>query len=115
VRWPEYRAIARAAEAGGGLPFDNRVPRFLGVAALRPATWAAHPRRSLAAPACWFGWRGLRRAPARAGGTRASRRAERIAAALHEFSEAGADEVIIVADPITERSVHTLAEAVATI
>ncbi len=40
---------------------------------------------------------------------------ERIAATLREFSEAGADEVILVADPITERSVHVLAEAVGTI
>jgi probable F420-dependent oxidoreductase len=40
---------------------------------------------------------------------------EHIAATLREFSEAGADEVILVADPITERSVHVLAEAVAII
>jgi alkanesulfonate monooxygenase SsuD/methylene tetrahydromethanopterin reductase-like flavin-dependent oxidoreductase (luciferase family) len=37
----------------------------------------------------------------------------RIAAALREFGEAGADELILVADPITERSVRTLAEALA--
>ena len=36
-----------------------------------------------------------------------------IAAALREMADAGADEVILVADPITERSVRTLAEAVA--
>ena len=46
-------------------------------------------------------------APALAG------RPERISATLREFSEAGADEVILVADPITERSVQVLAEAVA--
>ena len=39
--------------------------------------------------------------------------ADSIAAALREMGEAGADEVILVADPITERSVRTLAEAVA--
>jgi probable F420-dependent oxidoreductase len=38
---------------------------------------------------------------------------ERIAAALREYGEAGADEVILVADPITERSVRSLGEAVA--
>jgi alkanesulfonate monooxygenase SsuD/methylene tetrahydromethanopterin reductase-like flavin-dependent oxidoreductase (luciferase family) len=48
-------------------------------------------------------------APAVPGGS------ERIATALREFSQAGANEVVLVADPITERSVHTLAEAVATI
>ena len=48
-------------------------------------------------------------APAVRGGS------ERIAAALREFSQAGADEVILVADPITERSVCSLAEAVAAI
>ena len=36
-----------------------------------------------------------------------------IAARLREMAEAGADEVILVADPITERSVRTLADAVA--
>ena len=40
-------------------------------------------------------------------------RPERIAATLREFSEAGADEVIFVVDPITERSVRALAEAAA--
>jgi alkanesulfonate monooxygenase SsuD/methylene tetrahydromethanopterin reductase-like flavin-dependent oxidoreductase (luciferase family) len=38
---------------------------------------------------------------------------ERIAAALRELAEAGADEAIIVADPITERSIRALAEVVA--
>lgn len=38
---------------------------------------------------------------------------DRIAAALREMAGAGADEVILVAYPITERSVRTLAEAVA--
>jgi probable F420-dependent oxidoreductase len=38
---------------------------------------------------------------------------ERIAATLREFGEAGADEVILVADPINERSIRTLAEALA--
>ena len=38
---------------------------------------------------------------------------ERIAAGLGEFAEAGADEAIVVADPITERSVRALAEVVA--
>jgi probable F420-dependent oxidoreductase len=38
---------------------------------------------------------------------------ERIAAALREMAEAGADEVILVADPITERSIRELAEVVA--
>jgi probable F420-dependent oxidoreductase len=40
---------------------------------------------------------------------------ERIAATLREFGEAGADEVIIVADPITESSVQELAEVVGAI
>jgi probable F420-dependent oxidoreductase len=44
-------------------------------------------------------------APALSGST------QRIAATLAEFGEAGADEVILVADPITERSVRRLAEA----
>ncbi len=38
---------------------------------------------------------------------------ERIASALREMAAAGADEVILVADPISERSVRALAEAVA--
>jgi probable F420-dependent oxidoreductase len=38
---------------------------------------------------------------------------ERIAGALRELAEAGADEAILVADPITERSVHELGEVVA--
>jgi probable F420-dependent oxidoreductase len=37
----------------------------------------------------------------------------RIAAHLRELAEAGADEAILVVDPITERSVRALAEAVA--
>lgn len=36
---------------------------------------------------------------------------ERIAEALREFADAGADEVIVVADPITERTVRLLGEA----
>jgi alkanesulfonate monooxygenase SsuD/methylene tetrahydromethanopterin reductase-like flavin-dependent oxidoreductase (luciferase family) len=38
---------------------------------------------------------------------------ERIAAGLRELGEAGADEVIVVASPITERSIRELAEALA--
>jgi probable F420-dependent oxidoreductase len=38
---------------------------------------------------------------------------ERIAARLRELGEAGADEVILAASPITERSIRTLGEAVA--
>jgi probable F420-dependent oxidoreductase len=38
---------------------------------------------------------------------------ERIAAALRELADAGADEAILVADPITERSVHELGEVIA--
>jgi alkanesulfonate monooxygenase SsuD/methylene tetrahydromethanopterin reductase-like flavin-dependent oxidoreductase (luciferase family) len=38
---------------------------------------------------------------------------ERIAAHLRELAEAGADEAILVADPITEWSIRGLAEAVA--
>ena len=38
---------------------------------------------------------------------------ERVAAAIRELGEAGADEVILVADPITERSIEQLAEGVA--
>ncbi len=38
---------------------------------------------------------------------------ERVAAVLRELGDAGADEVILVADPITEASVRALAEAVA--
>jgi probable F420-dependent oxidoreductase len=37
----------------------------------------------------------------------------RVAAHLGELAEAGADEAILVADPIDERSIRTLAEAVA--
>jgi probable F420-dependent oxidoreductase len=39
----------------------------------------------------------------------------RIAAALREFADAGVDELVLVADPITERSVRALAEAVAAV
>jgi alkanesulfonate monooxygenase SsuD/methylene tetrahydromethanopterin reductase-like flavin-dependent oxidoreductase (luciferase family) len=38
---------------------------------------------------------------------------EQIAARLREFGDAGADEVIVVADPIDERSVRALGEVVA--
>ena len=38
-----------------------------------------------------------------------------IVAALREMADAGADEAIIVADPITERSIQTLAEVVAAV
>jgi probable F420-dependent oxidoreductase len=38
---------------------------------------------------------------------------DRIAAAVRELAQAGADEVILVADPITERSVRELSEVVA--
>jgi probable F420-dependent oxidoreductase len=38
---------------------------------------------------------------------------DRLAAALRELAQAGADEVILVADPITERSVRELSEVVA--
>ena len=38
---------------------------------------------------------------------------ERIAAHLRELAEAGADEAILVVDPITERSIRVLAEVVA--
>jgi probable F420-dependent oxidoreductase len=38
---------------------------------------------------------------------------ERIAAHLRELAEAGADEAILVVDPIDERSVHALADVVA--
>jgi hypothetical protein len=36
---------------------------------------------------------------------------ERLAAALREYAEAGASEVIVVADPITEASIRTLGGA----
>lgn len=39
--------------------------------------------------------------------------ADRIAAGLEEFAEAGADEVILVLDPITERSTRVLGESLA--
>jgi probable F420-dependent oxidoreductase len=38
---------------------------------------------------------------------------ERIAARVRELAQAGADEVILVADPITERSIRELSEVVA--
>jgi probable F420-dependent oxidoreductase len=38
---------------------------------------------------------------------------EEIAAALRELREAGADEIIIVPDPITERSIRSLGEVIA--
>jgi probable F420-dependent oxidoreductase len=40
---------------------------------------------------------------------------DRIASVLREFAAAGADELILIADPITERSVRTLAEVAAAI
>jgi probable F420-dependent oxidoreductase len=39
--------------------------------------------------------------------------AEQIGAALRELAEAGADEAILVVDPITERSIHELGEVAA--
>ncbi len=39
--------------------------------------------------------------------------AEQIASALRSFADAGADELILVADPITEHSIRTLGEAIA--
>ncbi len=39
--------------------------------------------------------------------------AEQIAGALRSFADAGADELIVVADPINERSIRTLGEAIA--
>jgi probable F420-dependent oxidoreductase len=39
--------------------------------------------------------------------------AERIAEGLQEFAKAGADEVILVLNPITERSIRTLGESLA--
>jgi alkanesulfonate monooxygenase SsuD/methylene tetrahydromethanopterin reductase-like flavin-dependent oxidoreductase (luciferase family) len=39
--------------------------------------------------------------------------ARHIAARLHDLAEAGADEVILVVSPITERSIRGLAEVVA--
>jgi alkanesulfonate monooxygenase SsuD/methylene tetrahydromethanopterin reductase-like flavin-dependent oxidoreductase (luciferase family) len=39
--------------------------------------------------------------------------ADRIAAGLRELAEAGADEVIVVLDPITERSIRRLREVLA--
>jgi alkanesulfonate monooxygenase SsuD/methylene tetrahydromethanopterin reductase-like flavin-dependent oxidoreductase (luciferase family) len=41
--------------------------------------------------------------------------AEQIAARIRELADAGADEVILVASPITERSIRTLGEAVASV
>jgi len=38
--------------------------------------------------------------------------AQEIAATLRDLHEAGADEVIVVADPITERSIRALGDAV---
>jgi alkanesulfonate monooxygenase SsuD/methylene tetrahydromethanopterin reductase-like flavin-dependent oxidoreductase (luciferase family) len=38
---------------------------------------------------------------------------ERIAARISELAEAGADEVILVASPITERSIRALGEVLA--
>jgi probable F420-dependent oxidoreductase len=38
---------------------------------------------------------------------------EALAAHLHELADAGADEAILVVDPITERSVHVIAAALA--
>ena len=40
-------------------------------------------------------------------------RAERLAAGLRDFAAAGADEVILVVSPITERSIWTLGESLA--
>jgi probable F420-dependent oxidoreductase len=53
--------------------------------------------------------RNTRDAPAITGG------ADRIAARLKELGDAGADEVIIVASPITERSIRALGDVVAAI
>ena len=41
--------------------------------------------------------------------------AEQIAAALRELAEAGADEIIVVADPITEASIRALRDVVETV
>ena len=38
--------------------------------------------------------------------------ADRIASVLVQLGDAGADETILVADPITERSIHELGEVV---
>jgi hypothetical protein len=40
---------------------------------------------------------------------------ERIGAGLRDLAEAGADEAIVVANPITERSILALGEVVATL
>jgi probable F420-dependent oxidoreductase len=48
-----------------------------------------------------------------AGATPVDGTAEQVAAAVRELGEAGADEVILVADPITEASIRRLAEVVA--
>jgi probable F420-dependent oxidoreductase len=48
-----------------------------------------------------------------AGATPVDGTPEQVAAAVRELGEAGADEVILVADPITEASVRRLAEVVA--
>jgi alkanesulfonate monooxygenase SsuD/methylene tetrahydromethanopterin reductase-like flavin-dependent oxidoreductase (luciferase family) len=39
--------------------------------------------------------------------------AERLVAGLRDFAAAGADEVILVVSPITERSIRTLGESIA--
>jgi alkanesulfonate monooxygenase SsuD/methylene tetrahydromethanopterin reductase-like flavin-dependent oxidoreductase (luciferase family) len=59
-------------------------------------------------------------APGAAGGQRASTpaappvagSAEQVASVLRELAEAGADEIILVADPITERTIGELGDAV---
>jgi hypothetical protein len=35
---------------------------------------------------------------------------ERLASHLHDLAQAGADEAILVIDPVTERSIRTLAD-----
>ena len=62
--------------------------------------------------ACWSSWRARREsAPADIAPVMGPPRADRGAPA--ELAEAGADEAILVVDPITERSIRALAEVVA--
>ena len=112
----------RDAAACGGLEHLVRLLRQLGRwlreaergdHRARRATPAANPARSSAAHACWWLWTTR---PASGGGARTWSRSparpigsSRPCASSHE---AGADEIIVVADPITERSIRELGDAI---
>ena len=53
--------------------------------------------------------------PIRDGVTPVEGSSERVARHLRELADAGADEIILVLDPITDRSIRALGEVVASV